>query len=130
MKILTPAGWTPGKGYSHGISSRGRIVFVAGQLGTDSQGKIVGESFAAQVKQALANVMAVLAADGAEAKHITKMNWFFTTKDEYVAERKAIGAAWKELLGDHYPAITAVQVSGLLIPGGKIEIEAVAVVPE
>lgn len=130
MKILTPDGWPRPKGYSHGISARGRVIAVAGQLGTNTEGKLVGENFGEQVRQALANIVAILAADGAEPKHIIKMNWFFTTKDEYIAERKAIGAAWKELLGDHYPAITAVQVSGLLIPGGKIEIEAIAVVPD
>jgi enamine deaminase RidA (YjgF/YER057c/UK114 family) len=130
MKTLTPEGWTPARGYSHGISCRGRTIYVAGQLGTDRAGKIVSENFGEQVKLALENVIAILAADQAEPKHIVRMNWYFTSKDEYMAERKAIGAAWKALLGDHYPTITAVEVSGLLVPGGKIEIDCIAVVPD
>jgi enamine deaminase RidA (YjgF/YER057c/UK114 family) len=130
MKPLTPEGWPQARGYAHGMSCRGRTIYVAGQLGTDTAGKMVSENFGEQVRKALENVIAILAADGATPRHIARMNWYFTSKEEYMAERKAIGAAWKALLGDHYPTITAVEVSGLLVPGGKIEIDCIAVVPD
>jgi enamine deaminase RidA (YjgF/YER057c/UK114 family) len=130
MKILQPAGWAPPRGYSNGISARGRQVFVAGQIGWDAQGRFPGADFAAQVRQALANVVAVLAEDGAKPEHITRMTWYVTSRSEYLAAAKAVGAAYREVIGRHFPAMTAVEVSALMEDQAKVEIEVTAVVPD
>lgn len=130
MKILQPPSWSPPRGYSNGVSARGRQIFVAGQIGWDAQGRLPGPDFAAQARQALANVVAVLAEDGARPEHITRMTWYVTSRSEYLAAAKAIGAAYRELVGRHYPAMTAVEVSALMEAEAKVEIEVTAVVPD
>lgn len=130
MKILQPAGWAPPRGYANGISTRGRLVFVAGQIGWDEQGRFPSADFAAQVRKALENVVAVLAEDGARAEHIVRMTWYVTSKREYLAAGKAIGAAYREVIGRHFPVMTAVEVSALMEDQAKVEIEVTAVVPD
>jgi enamine deaminase RidA (YjgF/YER057c/UK114 family) len=104
-------------------------VFVAGQIGWDGQQKFQTDDMAAQFEQALRNILAVLAEAGGKAEHICRMTAYCTSKPEYLAARKAIGRAWRELIGPHFPAMTMVFVSALLDEGAKIELEATAVIP-
>jgi enamine deaminase RidA (YjgF/YER057c/UK114 family) len=131
MHILQPPGWPRPKGYSNGVSARGRQLFVAGQVGWDPRSlEFDSDDFSDQAGQALANIRAVLAADGATPRHVTRMTWFITSRDAYLADRRRLGAAYRAVMGDHYPAMTTVQVVALLPPRALVEIEAVAVVPE
>ena len=127
--VLQPAGWTRPRGYSNGIAAQGRLVFVAGQIGWDEQCRLVSSDLAEQARQALRNIVAVLQEAGAGPEHIARMTWYITDKREYLAAAKAIGQAYREVIGSHYPAMTAVQVSALIEDGAKVEIEATAVVP-
>ncbi|MEM1417082.1 MAG: RidA family protein [Myxococcota bacterium] len=130
MKALHPEGWKPAKGYANGMAARGTTVFVAGQIGWDAEQRLVGEGFVAQARQALENIVAVLAEAGGGPEHIGRMTWYVTDKAEYVAVAKELGRAYRDVLGAHYPAMTLVEVRGLLEPGAKVEIEATAVVPD
>jgi len=127
-EVLQPPGWARPRGYANGIAAEGRQVFVAGQIGWDAEQKFVGDEFAAQVRQALANVVAVLACANAGPEHVVRMTWYITSRDEYNASLAGIGAAWRELMGRHYPAMSVVVVAGLVEPRAKVEIEATAVV--
>jgi enamine deaminase RidA (YjgF/YER057c/UK114 family) len=127
-EILQPAGWARPRGYANGIAAQGRQVFVAGQIGWDAEQRFVSDDFAAQVRQALANVVAVLACAGARPEHLVRMTWYVTSRDEYNASLAEIGAAWRDLIGRTYPAMSVVIVAGLLEPRAKVEIEATAVV--
>ncbi|MGC2817263.1 MAG: RidA family protein, partial [Candidatus Acidiferrum sp.] len=118
------------KGYANGISAKGRMVFVSGAIGWDGQGKLVAADFAGQVRQALENVVTILAEGGAKPEHLVRMNWFVRDKKEYVSSFKEVGTIYREIIGPHYPAMTAVEVSGLIEEGARVEIEATAVVPE
>jgi enamine deaminase RidA (YjgF/YER057c/UK114 family) len=130
MQILRPKDWPAPVGYSYGIASKGRQVFVAGLIGWDAQGRMAAADFAGQAKQALQNVVAVLAEAGARPEHITRMTWYVTDKREYLAASKALGAAYREVIGHHYPAMAAVEVKGLIEDQAKVEIEVTAVVPD
>jgi enamine deaminase RidA (YjgF/YER057c/UK114 family) len=127
-EILQPPGWTRPRGYSNGVAATGRQVFVAGQIGWDADQRFASDDFAAQARQALANVVAVLACAGAGPEHIVRMTWYVTSRDEYNASSKEIGAAYRELIGRHYPAMSVVVVAGLLEPRAKVEIEGTAIV--
>jgi len=127
-RILQPPGWARPRGYANGIAAEGRQVFVAGQIGWDAEQKFVSDDFAAQSRQALANIRAVLAEAGAKPEHLVRLTWYVTSRDEYNAALTEIGAAWRELIGRHYPAMSVVVVAGLLEPRAKVEIEATAVV--
>jgi len=129
-QILQPPGWPAPRGYSNGILASGRQVFVAGQVGWDAQGQFTSTSLAAQVRQALQNVIAVLECGGARAEHIVRLTWFVTSRAEYYAELKEIGAAYRAVMGRHYPAMSVVQVVALMEAQAKVEIEATAVIPE
>jgi enamine deaminase RidA (YjgF/YER057c/UK114 family) len=126
-RILQPEGWARPRGYANGIAAEGRQVFVSGQIGWDSDQRIVSDDFAAQARQALANIVAVLATAGAKPEHLVRLTWFVTRRDEYDAAQTEIGAAYRELIGRHYPAMSVVIVAGLLEPRAKVEIEATAV---
>jgi len=130
MKILQPPGWLQPRGYSNGVAAAGRQIFVAGQVGWDEQCRFQSDDFVAQARQALRNVVAVLAAAGAKPEHIARMTWYVTSKREYLAAGPALGAAYREIIGRHFPAMTAVEVSALIEDRAKVEIEATAVVPE
>jgi len=129
-RILQPASWTAPRGYSNGILVSGLQVFVAGQVGWDAQGRFASTVLAQQVRQALQNVCAVLEAGGARAEHIVRLTWFITSRAEYYAQLKEIGAAYREVMGRHYPAMSVVQVVALMEAEAKVEIEATAVIPE
>ena len=129
-QILHPAGWLPPIGYANGISvPAGRIVFIAGQVGWDAQQRFHSEAIAPQFDQALANVLAVLAEAGGKPEHICRMTAYCCDKPAYLAARRELGAVWRRLMGDHYPAMTMILVADLLDSPGKIELEATAVLP-
>jgi enamine deaminase RidA (YjgF/YER057c/UK114 family) len=128
--ILQPEGWVKPIGYANGVAARGRMVFVGGQVGWTGQAKFETDDFVGQVRQTLKNVVAVLAAAGAEPKHITSMTWYFTDKAEYLANLKGIGEAYREVIGRHFPAMAAMQVVALVEDRAKVEIQATAVVPD
>lgn len=127
-RILQPEGWARARGYANGIAAEGRQVFVSGQIGWDAAQRIVSDDFAAQARQSLANIVAVLAAAGAGPEHLVRLTWFVTSRDEYNAALAEIGASYRELIGRHYPAMSVVVVAGLLEPRAKVEIEATAVI--
>jgi len=129
MKILQPAGWTEPRGYSNGVAAEGTVVSIAGQIGWNARCEFDSADFAAQARQALANIVAVLAEAGGRPEHLVRMTWYVVDKREYVAAYPAIGAAYRELIGRHFPAMTAVQVVALIEDRAKVEIEATAVIP-
>jgi enamine deaminase RidA (YjgF/YER057c/UK114 family) len=129
-QALLPEGWPRPKGYANGVAASGRQLFIAGMIGWDAQGVFHSDDFAAQSRQALANIVAVLDAGGAKPQHITRMTWYVTSKREYIAALPAIGAAFRELIGHYDIAMTAVQVAALIEDRAKVEIEVTAVVPE
>ena len=130
MEFLQPPGWPRARGYSNGVAASGRTVFVSGMIGWDAHGVFHTDDFAGQVRQALENIVAVLAEAGARPEHIARMTWYVLDTKEYVAAYQAVGAAYREIIGAHYPAMTAVQVAGLVEDRARVEIEVTAVVPE
>jgi enamine deaminase RidA (YjgF/YER057c/UK114 family) len=128
--ILQPEGWAKPIGYSNGVSARGRQIYVGGQIGWNGQCQFESDDFVEQVRQTLENVVAVLAAGGAGPEHVTTMTWYFTDKAEYLANLKGIGRAYREVMGRNFPAMAAMQVAALVEDRAKIEIQAIAVVPE
>jgi enamine deaminase RidA (YjgF/YER057c/UK114 family) len=130
IEFLQPPGWAAPKGYTNGVVARGRQVFVAGQVGWNPAQQFTSERLADQVRQALKNIVAVLAEAGARPEHIVRLTWFVTSRDEYLAQVKEIGAAYREVLGRHFPPMSVVQVSALVEAAAKVEIEATAVIPD
>ena len=128
-RIVEVPGWKRPRGYSNGIMARGELVFVAGQVGWDSQEKIVSEAFVPQFARALENVRAVLEAAGARPEHLVRVTVYVTDKAAYLSETAAVGAEWRRVLGRVFPAMTLVQVAGLIEEGALVEIEATAVIP-
>jgi enamine deaminase RidA (YjgF/YER057c/UK114 family) len=127
---LRPNGWAPPRGYTDGIVASGRVVVLAGQVGWNPQtAAFETDDFAALVRQALTNVVTLLGEAGAEPRHLVRLTWYVTDRAEYVAARRAIGAAYREVVGMHYPAMSVVVVAGLVEERAKVEIEATAVVP-
>ena len=129
MQILQPPGWARPRGYSNGILAHGKLVFVAGQIGWDGQCRFQTSDITGQARQALENVVAVLAQAGARPEHIVRMTWFVIDKHEYLAAYPSIGAVYRQIIGAHYPVMTAVQVGALLEDQARVEIEATAVIP-
>lgn len=129
MRLLNPPDWLPPKGYSNGVLAEGKLLFVAGQIGWDAEQRLVSDDFAEQTRQALANIAAVLEHAGARPEHVARMTWYVTDKQRYLAAQRAIGQAYRAVFGDHYPAMTLVEVADLLEAGALVEIEATAVVP-
>lgn len=130
MKFLQPPNWPRPKGYANGVAAKGTPVFLSGIVGWNSQGKFGAPDFAGQVRQALKNIVEVLAEANAKPEHIARMTWYVTDKNEYLGAAKEIGLAYREVIGRHYPAMTVVEVSGLVEPDARVEIEVTAVVPE
>jgi enamine deaminase RidA (YjgF/YER057c/UK114 family) len=128
-EILQPQGWPRPKGYSNGMMAQGRQIFVAGQIGWDSAGRFASPTLAGQVKKALENILAVLAEADAKPEHVVRLIWYVTSRDEYHAELREIGAAYREVMGKHFPTMSVVQVVALMEKEAKVEIEATAVVP-
>jgi len=128
-RILQPDEWPRPRGYSNGISASGRTIFVAGQIGWDAAQQLVGTDIVSQTKQALQNIVDVLATDGAEPAHLVRLTWYVTDRAVYLKESAAIGVVYREVIGRHFPAMSAVEVSSLMEAGALVEIEATAVVP-
>ena len=129
ITTLQPPGWARPKGYANGVKARGEMVFVAGMIGWDAEGRFHSHRLADQARQALANVVAVLAEAGARPEHIVRLTWYVTDKREYLEQGREIGAAFRELIGHYSIAMTAVQVSALIEDAAKVEIEATAMLP-
>ena len=127
-RLLNPDSWPRPSGYNNGISATGRVIMVAGQIGWDIERRLPLGDFVAQARQALQRVVAILAEDGAGPEHLVRLTWYVTDREQYLAVAKPLGAVYREVVGKHYPAMTAVQVSGLMEPGALVEIEATAVV--
>ncbi|MCU0950039.1 MAG: RidA family protein [Burkholderiaceae bacterium] len=130
MKILQPPGWATPRGYSNGIAARGTLVVIGGQIGWNAQQQFESDAFAEQARQALHNIVEILAEAGARPEHIVRMTWYVVDRAEYVASYAALGSAYRAVIGRHYPAMTAVEVSALIEPRAKVEIEATAVIPD
>ena len=129
-KVVAPPGWKAPSGYSHGVSGLGRVIVTAGQIGWNPvTGTFESDDFTTQTAQALRNIVAILNAASARPEHLVRLTWFVTSREEYLASRKAVGQAYKEIIGRHYPAMSVVVVSALLESKAKVEIEATAVVP-
>ena len=129
-RALLPEGWPRPRGYANGVSARGRTIFVAGMVGWNARSEFVSDRLADQARQALDNIVAVLAAGGALPSHIVRMTWYVTDKREYVESYAEIGRAFREVVGDYDIAMTAVQVAALIEDRAKVEIEVTAVVPK
>jgi enamine deaminase RidA (YjgF/YER057c/UK114 family) len=128
-RILQPEGWARPRGYSNGMSATGRTIHVAGQIGWTADQQLVAGGLVAQTKQALANIVAVLAEDGARPEHLVRLTWYVTNRADYLAAAQEIGAAYREVIGRHYPAMSAIEVSALMEANAEVEIEATAIVP-
>jgi enamine deaminase RidA (YjgF/YER057c/UK114 family) len=130
MEVLQPPGWPRPRGYANGIAARGRFVFVSGMIGWNADGRFDSDDFTAQARQALRNIVAVLRESDARPEHIVRMTWYVVDKRDYLAAGSALGAAYREIIGAHYPAMTAVEVRALIEDRARVEIEATAVVPD
>src|SRR4029079_8226714 len=127
MQFLNPKHWRRAKGFSNGVVAEGRVICVAGQIGWNAEQQFESDDFVVQVRQALANIVAVLAEAGAGPEHIMRLTWYVTDKDEYVARQGEVGRAYRDVMVRHFPAMTLVQVAGLVDDRAKVEIEATAV---
>ena len=130
MQILQPPGWAKAKGFSNGIAARGKLVFIAGQVGWTGEGKWQAHDFAGQFRQALQNIISVLKEANGEPQHIVRLTWYVLDKKEYLGSLRQVGLAYRQLMGRHYPAMAVVQVGGLVEDQARLEIEATAVIPE
>lgn len=128
MKVLHPEGWKPARGYANGVSAAGRTIFVGGQIGWNAAQEFASDDFVAQCTQALENIVAVLACDGAAPTDITRLTWYVVDREEYLANQWALGEAYRRIIGRHFPAMTMVQVVALAEVRARVEIEATAVV--
>jgi enamine deaminase RidA (YjgF/YER057c/UK114 family) len=129
VRLFNPPEWSRPRGYSNGVTAYGQVIFVAGQVGSDSNGELQSNDLVGQVRQALVNIVAILAEAGAKPEHIVRMNWYLTNTDEYNTRQAEIGVVYRELIGRHFPAMTAVQVCGFVEKGALVEIEATAILP-
>lgn len=128
-EFLHPHGWKAAVGYANGVVAEGRTVFVGGQIGWDGDQVFVGDGFVEQSEQALCNIVAVLAEAGAGPGHLVRLNWYVVDRDEYLASLRPLGAAYRRVIGRHFPAMTLLQVAGLAEARARVEIEATAVLP-
>ncbi|MCC8942683.1 RidA family protein [Bradyrhizobium ivorense] len=129
-EILQPEGWAKPIGYANGVAARGKQIFIAGQIGWNGQCQFESDDLVAQIGQTLRNIVAVAAAGGAGPEHIVSMTWFLLDRKEYSARLKEIGVVYRDAMGRRFPAMTAIQVSGLIEDRAKVEIQAIAVVPD
>lgn len=131
MELIEPEGWARPRGYANGVTARGRMVFVSGQIGWNpATGEFETDDFAAQVGVALENVAAVLAAAGAEPQHVVRMTWFVTSRRAYLDAAREVGVRYRAVFGRHFPAMSVVEVSALVEERAQVEIEATAAVPD
>jgi len=129
-ETLQPAEWARPKGYANGVAARGRMIFISGQIGWDAQGQFVSDNLTEQVRQALRNIVRVLKEARGEPRHVVRLTWYVLSRDAYLREAREIGAAYREVLGKHFPAMSVVEVRGLVEQRALVEIEATAVIPD
>ena len=129
MQILQPPDWAKPRGYSNGVATSGQIVFISGQIGWDAQCQFQTTDFVGQARQALENIVSILAEAGGKPEHVMRLTWYVVDRDEYINSGKALGEVYREIMGKHYPAMTAVQVTALIEDKARVEIEATAVIP-
>ena len=127
--MIEPAGWPRPRGYSNLVSASGRQLFLAGQIGWNTQLEFVADDIVGQARQALRNIATLLDAAGARPEHVVRLTWYVIDRNAYVDAGPALGAAYREVMGKHFPAMSAVQVAALIEPRAVVEIEATAVVP-
>jgi enamine deaminase RidA (YjgF/YER057c/UK114 family) len=127
---INPPGWARPKGYSNAVIGRGTLVMVAGQIGWNAAQQFESDDFVAQLRQALTNTVEVLAAAGAKPEHVARMTWYVTDKKRYLAHIAEVGAAWRDIMGRTFPAMTLLEVSGLVEDRALIEIESTAIIPD
>ena len=130
MKFLQPPNWPRPKGYANGVAAKGSLVFLSGMVGWNAQQEFAARDFAGQVRQALLNIVEVLDQANAKPEHIARMTWYVIDKSEYRAAAREMGVIYREIMGKHYPAMTVVEVSGLVEEKARVEIEVTAMVPE
>jgi len=131
MQILQPPAWARPRGFANGIAVKGgTTVYIAGQVGYTGQGEWREKAFAGQFRQALANILEVLAEAGGRPEHLVRLTWYVLDKQEYLGALKEVGAAYRELIGKHYPVMAVLQVSALVEDAARLEIEATAVIPD
>jgi enamine deaminase RidA (YjgF/YER057c/UK114 family) len=130
MQFLQPPGWPRPKGYSNGIAASGRTVSISGMIGWDAQCQFQTDDFAGQARQALKNIVEVLAQADGRPEHIVRMTWYVVDKQEYIDAYPQIGAAYRDVIGHHYPAMSALQVVALIEDRARVEIEVTAIIPE
>jgi enamine deaminase RidA (YjgF/YER057c/UK114 family) len=130
IEVLQPRGWARPRGYSNGMAAQGRQIYVAGQIGWDGNGRFASPRLADQVRQALLNIVAVLAEAGGAPEHVVRLTWYVTSRDEYYEQLSGIGAAYRAVMGKHFPTMSVVQVVALMEKEARVEIEATAVLPE
>jgi enamine deaminase RidA (YjgF/YER057c/UK114 family) len=128
LQVLQPSGWPQPKGYANGMMADGRLVVTGGVVGWDVAGRFA-DGFVAQVRQTLENIVAILAEGGARPDHLVRLTWYVVDMDEYVSNLRALGKAYREVMGTHYPSMALVQVVRLVEPSARVEIEATAVAP-
>lgn len=128
-EVLHPKSWKPAAGYANGVAATGRMIFCGGLIGWNADQEFETDDFVEQVAQTLRNIVAVLAEGGAEPRHLVRLTWYVTDKHDYLGNLRALGAAYREIIGRHYPAMALVQVVALVEDRAKVEIEATAVVP-
>jgi enamine deaminase RidA (YjgF/YER057c/UK114 family) len=129
LEFLHPPHWKRARGYANGVAGVGRLVFIAGQVGWNAQQQFESQDFVAQVRQALENVVAIMREAGGTPAHIARLTWFITDRREYLSRLTEVGEAYRGVMGNHFPAMTMVEVSALIEDKAKVEIEASAVVP-
>jgi enamine deaminase RidA (YjgF/YER057c/UK114 family) len=129
IEVLQPQGWARPRGYSNGMVARGRQIYLAGQVGWDANGRFASPRLADQVRQALLNIVAILAEAGAAPQHVVRLTWYVTHREEYYEQLSEIGAAYREVMGRHFPTMSVVQVVALMEKEARVEIEATAVLP-
>jgi enamine deaminase RidA (YjgF/YER057c/UK114 family) len=129
-KTLQPAEWARPRGYANGMAARGQMIFISGQIGWDANGQFTSDSLSGQVAQALRNIVRVLKEAPAEPRHLVRLTWYVLSRDAYLREAREIGAAYREIVGKHFPAMSVVEVSALVEQRALVEIEATAVIPD
>jgi len=130
MRTLQPPGWPRPRGYANGVEARGRLVFVAGQIGWDETGVFPDSDLPGQVRRTLENLLAVLREAGAGPEHVVRLTWYVTDRDAYLSAQREIGEAYRAVMGKHFPAMAVVVVAALVEAEAKVEIEGTAVMPD
>jgi enamine deaminase RidA (YjgF/YER057c/UK114 family) len=129
MKTVTPPGWSPAKGYANAVVADGGTIYLAGMIGWNSDQIFECEDFVGQLRQALQNIVDVLAAAGARPEHIVRMTWFVADRQEYLDALPEVGASYRDVVGRHFPAMSVLEVKGFVEETARLEIEATAVLP-